>query len=76
MRSVSVSSRGVSRVIRFSGLVSVAAMLGACSVNSDRLSSFTNSTADTSQPIVDPLSPQATSRLCRVILQSVCVSSS
>lgn len=58
MRSVSVSSRGVSRVIRFSGLVSVAAMLGACSVNSDRLSSFTNSTADTSQPIVDPLSPQ------------------
>ncbi len=58
MRSVRVSNCGLSRIFNFSCLVSVSAMLAACSVGSDRLSFSTNSIGDTVQPIVDPLEPQ------------------
>ncbi len=58
MRSVRVSNRGLSRIFNFSCLVSVSAMLTACSVDSDRLSFYTDSTGDTVQPIVDPREPQ------------------
>ncbi|MEM7425528.1 MAG: peptidoglycan DD-metalloendopeptidase family protein [Pseudomonadota bacterium] len=59
MRSVCVPARGASRLLRLSCLVSLSALLGACSVNSDRFSSLTNTTSDTQAPIVDPLPPQS-----------------
>ncbi len=58
MRSVTVSSTGVPRGLRFICLMSVSAMLAACSVNSDRFNSLTNTNStQTTPPIVDPLPP-------------------
>ncbi len=59
MRSVCVPAKGASGFLRLSCLVSVSAMLAACSVNSDRLSNLTNTTSNTQAPIVDPLPPQS-----------------
>ena len=58
MRSVTVPSTGVPRVLRFVCLLSASAMLAACSVNSDRFNSLTNTNStQTTPPIVDPLPP-------------------
>lgn len=58
MRSVTIPSTGVSRGLRFICLVSVSAMLAACSVNSDRFNSLTNTNStQATPPIVDPLPP-------------------
>ncbi len=58
MRSVTVSNTGVPRVLRFVCLISVSAMLAACSVKSDRFNSLTNTNStQTTPPVVDPLPP-------------------
>lgn len=58
MRSVTNSSTGVPRGLRFICLLSVSGMLAACSVNSDRFNSLTNTNStQTTPPIVDPLPP-------------------